>query len=118
MTLNPISRTTLHNMFIEGRGPCPQRKAQAGRCAEGLAGEPVTISESVTSCDHVGAFFSWIEKFPAIELFKKLVGTKSASRCADAAGAFCYRCHREVDECKSCDGCGSSLWEYARMVHV
>jgi hypothetical protein len=32
------------------------------------------------------------------------------------ATIFCYRCHREVDECKPCDGCGSSLCEHCFTV--
>jgi hypothetical protein len=54
MTLNPIPGTTLHNMNrrrpVHARGP--QRKAQADPWAEGLAGEPVAISESIAPLDH------------------------------------------------------------------
>ena len=46
MTLNPIRRHLAQHDCrrpVHARGP--QRKAQADPCAEGLAGEPVTISE-------------------------------------------------------------------------
>jgi hypothetical protein len=46
MTLNSIPRTTLHKMIVEVLSmPAALKKSSSDSCAEGLAGEPVVISE-------------------------------------------------------------------------
>jgi hypothetical protein len=56
MTLNPIPRTTMQNMIVEALPSDP--------CAEGLAGKPVAISESVASWNHRREFFSGSRNSP------------------------------------------------------